>query len=169
MVERKKGDDSDKMEKRDEFADLKEGVKLALDFIERGSSLIIIGGICYYVPVLAVLKLATRPHDVVNMGYMAYDLAKLTYLIGKGVICKLIQVKDSVLAIKASLKPNAVETSVADSNVRDLLVSSFEDVSESEIETVVNQIEVEDNWILITTQRIENGEELATSVILATS
>ena len=84
MVEKKR------IETKNDYRDLKEGLRLVVDFVHRGASLIVIGGIFYFVPALAMLKLATRPHDVLNMAHMTYDAAKLAYFITKGVIYKLI-------------------------------------------------------------------------------
>mmetsp|Transcript_27152 Transcript_27152/g.33757 ORF Transcript_27152/g.33757 Transcript_27152/m.33757 type:complete len:109 (+) Transcript_27152:117-443(+) len=77
-----------------------EGVHLVMDAVERASSLIIINGLFYYVPCLAMLRLLAKPHDVVNMGYLTYDVCKLSYLIGRGVLRRLVQVSNCIMALK---------------------------------------------------------------------
>ena len=72
---------------------------LGADIVSRTSSLIVIGGLFYFVPSVAMLKLCMKPHEVASMGHIAYDVCKLSYLIGKGVIRKLIQVKNCILAL----------------------------------------------------------------------
>lgn len=76
-----------------------EALTLGADIAYRGSSLIVVGGVFYFVPCLAALRLCLKPHEVINLGHIAYDVCKLSYLIGKGVICKLIQVKNCILAL----------------------------------------------------------------------
>ena len=71
-------------------AEFVEVVSLTADIALRGSSMIVIGGMFYFVPSIAALRLCLRPHEVYNMGLMAYDVCKLSFLIGKGVICRLI-------------------------------------------------------------------------------
>ena len=107
-----------------ETSNFKEAICLGLDIVERGSSMMLIGGMFYLVPNIAALRLLLKPHDLINFGHLVYDVGKLAYLIGKGVICKLIQVKNCILALRqkaatpaeAKITENGsvVETSVHD-------------------------------------------------------
>ena len=80
--------------------DIIEAISLGADIVWRGSSLVIVGGIFYYVPSIAAIRILAKPHEMLTVGHVAYDVCKLSYLIGKGVIYKLIQVKDCMLALK---------------------------------------------------------------------
>ena len=71
-------------------SDLLQGIALTADLAERGASMIVIGGLFYFVPSIAALRLILKPHEILNLGHMAYDVTKLSFLIGKGVICRLV-------------------------------------------------------------------------------
>ena len=84
----------------DKTSDLLEAVTLGADLVTRTSSIIVIGGLFYLVPSIAMLRLALKPHEIINLGHITYDVAKLSYLIGKGIIRKLVQVKNCILALR---------------------------------------------------------------------
>ena len=62
--------------------------------------MIVISGMFYFIPSVAAVRLLLAPHEIKSACYIAFDFAKLSYLIGKGVICKLVQIKNCILAIK---------------------------------------------------------------------
>ena len=89
-----------------ETSDFKEAIALGLDMVERCSSMMMIGGMFYFVPSVAAIRVLLKPHDLINIGHIVYDVGKLTYLIGKGVICKLIQVKNCIIALRQKAAPS---------------------------------------------------------------
>ena len=59
-----------------------------------------------------MLKLLTAPHHIVEMGHVTYDVCKLSFLITKGIIRKLIQVKECLIALQAKTPHNDSDTNV---------------------------------------------------------
>ena len=96
---------------------------MGADIVWRGSSLIIVSGMFYYVPSIAAIRILAKPHEMLTVGHVAYDVCKLSYLIGKGVIYKLIQVKDCMLALKQkdSIVPQADNRAISNNNVAESL------------------------------------------------
>ena len=131
--------------------DLIEAISLGADIAWRSSSLIVISGMFYFVPSVAAMRLLVKPHEVINVGHVAYDMCKLSYLLGKGVIYRLIQVKDCILALKQKEGQETASTN-EERNTRSIaqnLKESFHPVDENGIEAAIDLIEVEDEWMLV--------------------
>ena len=79
--------------------DIIEGLTLGADIIYRSSSMLIIGGLYYWIPSLAAIRVCLKPHEILNVGHIVYDVARLSYLIGRGLIHRLVKIKDYMLAL----------------------------------------------------------------------
>ena len=124
---------------------------------------------------MAALRLLTKPHDVINIGHIAYDVCKLSYLVGKGVLRKVVQVKDCILALKELEMVSEVQETPGkegkEQPVAEKLQRSFQEVDTSAIDAQLDMIDVEDGWVLVVRRAVDQKEfsEEQSRAMLATS
>ena len=95
--------------KKNQGSRFAEGVELTKDIVERSSAIgniIIINGLFYLHPHFALAHLTLNPQtivDFVETGLIVYDVCKLSCLIAKGTIRRIVKVKDCILALHATV------------------------------------------------------------------
>ena len=86
------------------------------------------------------------------MAHITFDVCKLTYLVGKGIIRKLIQVKNCIIALQEKdIEQNIPDatTVAAPATFATLLERSFHEVDTCAIEAELDTVDVEDGWVLV--------------------